>query len=297
MRIAFFQGSNFPANFRYDPTIFGGLGQQSTDGTSHYNSLQVFLQKRISHGLTYGLAYTYSHAIDNGSGFENTSFGIRGTNLAIPRLNVGDSAFDARHRFVANYTYEIPVPQALRGGNKGRLFQGWRIAGITTLQEGFPINISNSDFTSLTCNAFFFYGCPDNAQQLTPSIQKFNPRQVQTLVNGRGQTIKNVNFYFAPADFCSARRNLTCPMQYGMFGNDARDSLHGPGINITNLAILKDIHVTEQKYFELRLESQNTFNHVSFSNPNGDVNSSNFGKITADSQGPRLIQLGAKFYF
>ena len=292
-----FQGSNFPANFRYDPTIFGGLGQQSTDGTSHYNSLQVFLQKRISHGLTYGLAYTYSHAIDNGSGFENTSFGIRGTNLAIPRLNVGDSAFDARHRFVANYTYEIPVPQALRGGNKGRLFQGWRIAGITTLQEGFPINISNSDFTSLTCNAFFFYGCPDNAQQLTPSIQKFNPRQVQTLVNGRGQTIKNVNFYFAPADFCSARRNLTCPMQYGMFGNDARDSLHGPGINITNLAILKDIHVTEQKYFELRLESQNTFNHVSFSNPNGDVNSSNFGKITADSQGPRLIQLGAKFYF
>jgi hypothetical protein len=79
--------------------------------------------------------------------------------------------------------------------------------------------------------------------------------------------------------------------------DDARDSLHGPGINITNLAILKDIHVTEQKYFELRLESQNTFNHVSFSNPNGDVNSSNFGKITSDTQGPRLIQLGAKFYF
>lgn len=292
-----FQGSNFPANFRFDPTIFGGLGQQATDGTSHYNSLQVFLQKRISQGLTFGLAYTYSHAIDNGSGFENTSFGVRGTNLAIPGLNVGDSAFDARHRFVANYTYEIPVPQALRGGNKGRLFQGWRIAGITTLQAGFPINISNSDFTSLTCNAFFFYGCPDNAQQLTPTIQTFNPREVQTLVNGRGQTIKNVNFFFAPADFCNSRGNAACPMKYGTFGNDARDSLHGPGINITNLAILKDIHVTEQKYFELRLESQNTFNHVSFSNPNGDVNSSSFGKITADSQGPRLIQLGAKFYF
>jgi hypothetical protein len=299
-----FQGSNFPANFKFDPTIFGGLGQQATDGTSHYHSLQVFLQKRISHGLTYGLAYTYSHAIDNGSGFENTSFGTRGTNTAVPILNVGDSAFDARHRFVANYTYEIPVPQALRGGNKGRLFQGWRIAGITTLQAGFPINISNSDFTSLTCNAFFFYGCPDNAEQLTPSIQKFNPRQVQTLVNGRNQTIKNANFFFAPADFCNSRSNASCPMQYGMFGNDARDSLHGPGMIVTNLAILKDIHLTEQKYFELRLESQNTFNHVSFNNPNGDVNSSNFGKITSDAagaggpgQGPRLVQLGAKFYF
>jgi hypothetical protein len=300
----FNQGNNFPANFKYNPLIFGGLGQQATDGTSHYHSLQVTLQKRISHGLTYQLAYTYSHAIDNGSGFENTSFGTRGTNLAIPQLNVGDSAFDARHRFVANYTYEIPVLAAMKGGWKGRAFQGWRLAGITSLQKGFPINISNSDFTSLTCNGNFYYGCPDNAQQLVSSIQTFNPRQLQTLVNGRNQTIKNANFYFAPADFCNSRGNATCPMKYGMFGNNARDSFHGPGMIVTNLAILKDIHLTEQKYFELRLESQNTFNHVSFNNPQSNVNLSSFGKILSDStglggpgQGPRLVQLGAKFYF
>jgi hypothetical protein len=271
------QGFVAPQNFKFNPLVFGGLGQQATDGTSHYHSLQVSLQKRISHGLTYQLSYTYSHAIDNGSGFENTSFGTRGTNLALPGLNVGDSAFDARHRFVANYTYELPVPQALRGGNKGRLFQGWRIAGITTLQKGFPINISNSDFTSLTCYAFFFYGCPDNAQQVVSSIATMDPRA----------TAKHL--YFAPADFAKPA--------FGTFGNNARDSFHGPGINVTNLAILKDIHVTEQQYFELRLESQNTFNHVSFNNPTSDINSSRFGRITSDSQGPRLIQLGAKFYF
>jgi hypothetical protein len=271
------QGFVAPQNFRYDPTVFGGLGQQATDGTSHYNSLQVFLQKRISHGLTYAIAYTWSHGIDNGSGFENTSFGTRGTNLAVPGLNVGDAAFDARHRLVANYTYEIPVPQALRGGMKGRAFQGWRVAGITTLQTGFPINVSNSDFTSLTCYAFFFYGCPDNAQQVVSSIQTMDPRA------------SSKHFYFAAADF-------TKPA-FGTFGNNARNSFHGPGINVTNIAILKDIHVTEQQYFELRLETQNTFNHVSFSNPTSDINSSRFGRITADSQGPRLVQLGAKFYF
>jgi len=295
-----FQGSVFPANFKYDPTIFGGLGQQATDGTSHYHSLQATVQKRISHGLTYQVSYTYSHGIDNGSGFENTSFGTRGTNITIPRLNVGDSSFDTRHRFVANYTYEIPVFAAMRGGWKGRAFQGWRIAGITTLQKGFPIDVANSDFTSLTCNAFYFYGCTDNAQQVVSSIQTFDPRQVQTLTNGRGQKITG-NFYFAPADFCNSRANASCPMKYGMYGNGGRNSFHGPGINTTNLAILKDIHVTEQKYFELRLETQNTFNHVSFNNPASsgqDVNSSRFGRITSDSNiGPRLIQLGAKFYF
>jgi len=297
----FNQGNNFPANFRFNPLIFGGLGQQATDGNSHYNSLQVSLQKRISHGLTAGVVYTWSHGLDDGSSFENTSFGVRGTNRAIPGLNFGDSGFDARHRFVANYAYEFPVPQSLRGGNKGRLFQGWRIAGNTTLQTGFPINVSNSDFTSLTCNAFFFYGCPDNAQQVVSSIQKFDPRQVQTLVNGRGQTIRNGNFYFAPAEFCAARRDPTCPLQYGSFGNSGRDSFHGPGINTTNIAILKDIHVTEKQYFELGLETQNTFNHVSFNNPSSsgqDVNSSRFGRITSDSNiGPRLVQLRAKFYF
>jgi hypothetical protein len=291
-----FQGFVAPQNFKFDPLVFGGLGQQATDGTSHYSSFQVFLRKRLSHGLTYDVAYTWSHGIDNGSSFENTSFGTRGTNLAIPGLNVGDSGFDARHRFVVNYTYELPVPKAMRNGLLSRVFQGWRVAGITTFQTGFPINISNSDFDSLTCYAFFFYGCPDNAQQVTSTIQRFDPRNVQTLTNARGQIIKNRNFYFAPADFCTARA-ATCPMHFGQFGNDARNSLHGPGINITNLAILKDIRLNEKRSFELRLESQNTFNHVSFANPNGNVNSTTFGTITSDSQGPRIVQLGAKFYF
>jgi len=123
---------------------------------------------------------------------------------------------------------------------------------------------------------------------------------LQTLTNGRGQKIKG-NFYFAPADFCGPRADPTCPLKYGQFSDNRRNSFHGPGINATNLAILKDIHVTEQQYFELRLETQNTFNHVSFNNPSSsgqNVNSSQFGRITSDSNiGPRLIQLGAKFYF
>jgi hypothetical protein len=98
------------------------------------------------------------------------------------------------------------------------------------------------------------------------------------------------NFYFDPSSVCFA--------PYGTFGNAGRDSFHGPGLNFTNLALMKDIQVREQMRFELRLETFNTFNHVNFNLPNGNRNSSQFGRLTSDSNiGPRLVQLAGKFYF
>jgi len=82
----------------------------------------------------------------------------------------------------------------------------------------------------------------------------------------------------------------------GTFGNAGRNSFHGPGLNFTNLALMKDVYIKEQMRMELRLETFNTFNHVNFNLPSGNVNSANFGRITSDT-GPRLVQLAGKFYF
>jgi hypothetical protein len=283
------QGFVAPQNFKYNPTVFGSLGQQATDGNSVYHSLQVALNKRVSHGLSFTTSYTYSHAQDNGSSLENSSFGTRGTNPLVPGLNWGDSAFDARQRFVAGYQYEIPAPHALTSNSAlSRVFKGWRIAGNSTFQTGFPINLADSNFTSLTCWGFTFYGCPDNPNQVAP-ITQFNPRDNQTMANCAG-VAHTGNFYFAPASVCHAA--------FGTFGNTGRDSFHGPGINVTNLALMKDIQVKEQMKFELRLETFNTFNHVNFNAPNSNVNSSQFGEVTSDGNiGPRTVQLAGKFYF
>ena len=299
-----FQGFVAPGNWKYDPLTFGSVGQQATDGNSRYNALQASLNKRVSHGLSFLLSYTYAHAQDNGSSFENTSFGTRGTNPFIDRLNWGDSQFDARQRFVASYQYEIPVPHKLTSnGALSRIFKGWRVAGNTTLQMGFPVNLSDSNFTSLTCWAFSFYGCPDNPNQVG-ALTKIDPRVVHSAANGNalhgcagqgntrntGAARSGGNFYFDPSSICFA--------PYGTFGNAGRDSFHGPGLNFTNLAIMKDIQVREQMRFELRLETFNTFNHVNFNLPNANRNSSQFGRLTSDSNiGPRLVQLAGKFYF
>lgn len=270
------QGFVAPDNFKYDPFIFASVGQQATDGTSHYNSFQASLQKRLSHGLTFLGSYTWAHSIDNGSSFENTSFGTRGTNPLVPGLNVGDSEFDARHRFVINYSYEIPVLAAMKSGALGRIFQGWTLTGITTVQTGFPVNISNSGFTSLTCWAFTFYGCPDNADQVVAKVETLDPRN----------TAKHL--WFDPTDFKKPA--------FGTFGNGGRNPFHGPGLWNTDLAIRKVTKITEGTSLELRLESYNTFNHTQFNLPNGNVNSSSFGRITG-AAAPRLVQLAAKFYF
>jgi Carboxypeptidase regulatory-like domain len=282
------QGFYFPGDFKYDPTVFGSVGQQATDGNSVYHSLQASLQKRMSHGLDFLFSYTYSHSRDDGSSLENSSFGTRGTNPFVNALNWGDSAFDARQRLVMSYTYRIPVPQRLNSGVLSKIFKGWMVAGNTTFQTGFPINLSDSNFTSLTCWAFTFYGCPDNPNQVA-AITKYDPRNYQSLANCAG-TNHSGNYYFGPASVCHAA--------YGTFGNTGRDSFHGPGQNVTNLALMKDTYVTESMYFELRLESFNTFNHVNFNLPGSNVNSSTFGRVTSDSTiGPRTVQLAAKFYF
>jgi hypothetical protein len=78
-----------------------------------------------------------------------------------------------------------------------------------------------------------------------------------------------------------------------------RGFLRGPGYWNTDFSIQKDTMITEGTRIQLRLEAYNVFNHTNFANPNGDVNSSNFGRISALRRftNPRLVQLAAKFIF
>jgi hypothetical protein len=275
-----FQHAFFPTHSVAPGDIFPGIGQQVTDGTSHYNSLQVGVTKGLTHGLLFSVSYTYSHSIDNGSGLENSGFGARGINLIDPSENVGDSAFDARHRLVTSFVYDIPSLNKITHWAPEKVFGGWRLSDINTWQGGFPLNFSDSGFNSLSCDLFSYYACDDNPSQVVPSVQKLNPRT--STFNGR------LDYYFNPADFTRAAR--------GTFGNTGRDSLHGPGFINTDFALLKDTKFTEHKLLELRIEAFNLFNHTNFNSPTTNILSQNFGRITSAGAG-RIFQLGAKFQF
>src|SRR6185437_15562223 len=97
------------------------VARQNTEGSSNYNSLQISLIKARTHGLYFTIAYTYSHALDDGSGYESSTGGGGPRGAGISRnytpgftyLNYGDSDFDARHRFATSYVYQIPVFSAV----------------------------------------------------------------------------------------------------------------------------------------------------------------------------------------
>jgi len=272
----------FPNNFQYNGLTFGSVGEQTTGGNSNYNSFQASLRNSPSHGLTFSLAYTWSHSLDIGSHFEDTGLDTRALNPFDPHANYGDSVFDARQRFVAYYSYQIPGSKG-GGGLISLLTGGWEISGITTFQTGFPITISSpGSYTSLTCDSFMFYGCWDVPSVSGPVEIYHNPR-----------TSPN-NLWFNPAAFSTP--------PFGVIGNARRNFFHGPGLNQTDLALHKWIPLgSESRRLELRLEAFNVFNHAQFNNPDGSFTdgippNGTFGEVLSAGP-PRLVQLAARFYF
>ena len=86
------------------------------------------------------------------------------------------------------------------------------------------------------------------------------------------------------------------PEIIGIAGNSARRFFHGPGINNFDLALHKVTRLKETVDLEYRAEFFNAFNHAQFVIPSGNVNSSNFGNVTA-ARDPRIIQMALKLGF
>jgi hypothetical protein len=293
------QAVDYPTHSMYAPgNIFASVGTQGSEGVSSYNSMQISLNKRFSHGLMFQAAYTWSHSIDDTSGYEGSGAAPGLSRISDPfdfALNRGDSNFDARHRFVINYNYELPAAHWNNAFSR-YVLSGWRLSGITTLQTGFPVIVGDTALRSLQCPEQppeVYYGCWDAPNVVGP-VGIYNPRNSSLVNTASGNTSALSNYYFNP--------NAFSVEPIGTLGNEGRNNFHGPGINQTDLALVKLIKFSETRKVEMRLESFNTFNHTQFLFANtvlafSDINSpSTFGRSLSAASG-RVVQLGAKIYF
>ena len=290
-------GTCAPQTFVYNPvtTGLGGMWRQATDFNSRYNSLQLTVNKRLSHGLSFLAAYTWSRFFD-----QNSTPDLQ-DGLQQPGINPFDFASmwapsdnDAPQRFVLSYDYTLPLYHLVP--HLRRLTDGWRLAGITTFQSGFPILVANTADPSLTCWSAAEVGnvpCWDRPNRV--------PGVPVAIGNPRNYTISgNSNYWFNPAAFSMAAPGTG-------IGDSSRNPLYGPGISNFDIALFKEIHITETKYIQLRLETFNTFNHTQFT-PSGyqpynniggtvsDINDPRFGRVISANDG-RVVQFGAKLYF
>jgi hypothetical protein len=247
---------------------------------SNYNSLQVSLNRHVARGLTLSLAYTWSKNLsdnpaDRDSPIYNTyDFG----------QSYGPASLNTPHIFVASYVYDLPFFKDQRG-LVGHLLGGWQLSGITRVQSGQSLTITQSS-DPFNSNVF-----SDAAGTYPGGIGiDVNPSLAPRadLVPGASTSgPKEVSQWFNTAAFTDA---------IGHFGTAGRGILLGPGLQNWDLAAIRNIKVGERVSLQFRGEFFNAFNHANFTTVSTNRDSSTFGRITADHN-PRQIQLGLKLYF
>jgi Carboxypeptidase regulatory-like domain/TonB dependent receptor len=250
---------------------FGSDTLETTIGNSNYNSLQVTL-RHTSGPLQLLAAYTYSKSIDQSSNLGEE------VNPLNPSLSRALSAFDLTQNFVVSYNYQLPFAHLFHATN--RLTQGWELSGITRFSTGFPVTLINYGDNSLLGaepNGINNYGI-DEPDVAPGSLNlNHNPRNGQP--------------YFNAALF--SENALGTP------GDASRRYFHGPGMENFDMALLKNLRLTESKSLQFRLEGFNIFNHAQFFGPqavDGNISSATFGQVVS-AAAPRLVQVGAKFIF
>jgi Carboxypeptidase regulatory-like domain len=289
---------NLPPFHRFDSTIFGSIGTMASMANSNYNSLQVSVTKHVTHGLSFLASYTYSHALDWSSSFEDLAFGPLGMDPFNFRRFYGNSSYDQPQHLSIQYSYDVPkFPGTANNSMLDRLVNGWRISGITTIQSGVPVHIANNAFglvgtSSATCPGtpmfVVFVSCWDTPN-VVGSLATMNPRNTSN------------NLWFDPNSLAAAvppGLGGGTPFNPETGGNAGRDIIHGPGLQNWDFELTKRFQVHESMRLELRAELYNIFNHTNFANPDGNLaDGSSFGTIGAIQGLPRIAQLAVKFYF
>jgi hypothetical protein len=253
---------------------YGTFTSIENHGNSSFQSLQLKGEKRLSAGLMFLSAFTYSKAINDqpeiccSSPWPQNSW-----NLPSER---GLSDFDERFRWVTSFDYELPVGRGKRWGNSSRAvdlaFGGWHVGGIIQFRSGFP-------FSPLL----------DYDPSNTGSVGLMRTDRV---ANGNFSPDKRTpNLWFDTSAF-------PLPGAY-TFGNAGKNILDGPGEKATDLSVRKTFVFTEEKSLEFRAEFFNAFNHPVFAQPDNYITDGPgaAGVITSTVLPQRQIQFGLKLHF
>jgi Carboxypeptidase regulatory-like domain len=249
---------------------YSGISWRDNTGFSTYNSLQVRLEKRYSHGLTFRNAFTWSRAFDTQSEANETSVEY----VYNRSLSHGPSDYDQPLGDVATVVWELPFGQGKRWGNGlhglgAGLFAGWQLAGLATIRSGIPYTI---------------YSGVDNGN--TGGVV--------------GTMVANIVGNPFPSGYQTRTQwfdtSAFATPDFGTLGDTSRNMFRGPSFWDLTFSAAKTYRITERFQLQLRGEFFNALNHTNFGNPNSTLTSANFGQILS-AYGGRDIQLALKLLF
>ena len=265
---------------RNNPNL-GAIAFNVPDGSSQYNSLQIYLTRNVGRNWRFQLSHTYSKCIDYGSVSFGLEAGNSGQQARSDPYNLGADKgpcdFNIKHNFTGSASYALPF----RGN---RMAEGWQLSTIVMARSGTPFSVQDG---------FDQVGFDNPAGQ---------PGERPDLVSGRSSNpiLGTANQWFDPTAFALQGA--------GFIGNLGRNTLVGPKFVDFDLSLAKMTKIKESMNVEFRVEGFNLLNHPNFGLPasnlfsgidgsgNGIPNPS-AGQITNTIGTSRQLQFALKFTF
>jgi hypothetical protein len=266
-----------PDNYLRPYLGMGSINERTFDGTSNYHGLQVAVNRRMTRGLQFGASYTFSKTL----GVSNADFGGVSMYFPIRHWNYGPLGYDIRHMLVINYVWDLPnLGKKYNNKFLGAVTDEWQLSGITTAMTGTPFTptFSTTDGQDIT-------GSQEGAR-ITLVGNPNLPKDQRTFY-------KNFN------------TDAFARTPQGSFGNAGIGILRNPAWNNWDMSISKRIPWKgEERYFQLRGEFYNIWNHAEFSSydtnarfdPTGKQVNANFGALNG-TRDPRKIQVSLRLMF
>ncbi len=284
----------------------GTINLMLNDARYNYNSLQLELRRRFTHGLLMGANYTFSKNLTNGQGIAQN---VNETYLQRDNkgLDYQRADSDITHIFNLNALYQLPFGRGKAFWNTGRalnlLVGGWELSGIAQIRSGQPISFVDARGT---LNRSAFSG-------LQTANSTLSPAQIRSLM---GVFEQDGNFYWINPSIIRSTGQASQGYIHPSNQNTAFDGqvffnldpgstsglpraiVDGPGFWNVNMALMKNFNFTETLKVQLRMEAFNVFNNVNFQNnaQYAGINSTTFGRITS-AAAPRIMQFAFRFEF
>jgi hypothetical protein len=247
-------------------------------GTSNYNALQVSLDKRLTQGLSFQVAYTWSESFTADDGWFNSE-GITVQDAYNPKASKGYAGTNVPHVLAINTIYDVPVGPGRRfsTGNKisDYILGNWQINNIFNARNGQNQTVVDTQDIANIGN--------------TNTYERAN-----RIGNPFGGFHRSASEWFNTAAYA-------IPAQY-TFGNAYRNEIQGQRLINFDTSVIRSFPLWRETSFQFRAEAFNIFNHPVFglSEYNStDLNSpSTFGSVDgALANNPRQLQISGKIIF
>lgn len=304
-------GNGGPMNFYPNPLVLGA-NTVANSGSSTYNGLQLELRRRTRGGLQYMFNYTFSKALSNTSGDNQTNLEPLLDNNN-PSLEKARSPYDITHSLKAAFYYELPYGEGKRwSGGKlmNRVLGGWGLSGVWSYNSGGPYSILSGIGT---LNRAARSTATNTANIDGTSLSALNKLTNGVYMTGNGPYFVSPSI-INPVDGRAAEYGSTFAGEMfsnpvaGTVGNTQRRMFTGPWQWSWDMSVKKGFRLFERHTLDLHFDFFNFMNHPTFylypstagdygSATNFTINNTTFGKINYMNYLPRVIQIGAYYRF